>query len=102
MTILNRIIGSVIKETLEIDLKPKMFIIPAIAINTSITISRSTLGKYIKTRLSAKVLITNPETVKKYTQTLIQKAFFKILPPVYSQISARSLPGKRSNILVAR
>ena len=101
ITIDTSIIGRVIKVTLEIDLNPNKFVIPHIATNTSITISRSILGKYISTKLSAKVLITKPEIVRKYMHIPTPKTIFKNFPPVYSQISIRSYLGKKSNIFEA-
>ena len=68
--------------TLDIALKPSKFIIIVIATNIKTIISKSMFGKYIKARLSANVLITNPEIVRKYTQTIMKRFCLrnKILP----------------------
>lgn len=92
ITILISIIGNVIKVTLEIDLNPNKFVIAVIAIKISITSSIWISGKYISTKLSAKTLIMKAEIVRKYTQNAMPKAFFKKLPPAYSQISIKSFP----------
>jgi len=99
ITIDTRIIGIVIKVTLDIALNPNKFITAAIATNIKITISLSIFGKYISTKLSEKVLITKPEIVIKYTHTVILNIFFRSFPPVNSQISIISLPGKSEKTL---
>ena len=100
--ILINIIGIVIKVTLDIALNPNKFITTAIVTNTNTTISRSTFGKYIRTKLSAKVLITKAEIVVKYIHIIILNTFFRNFPPAYSEISIRSFPGNSLNTLYAK
>lgn len=102
ITILTSIIGSEIKVTLEIALNPSIFIIAVIVTNTRMTISKSIFGKYIRTKLSANVLITNPDIVRKYIHIATPKAILSHFPPVYSHISIISLLGNRSNTFDAR
>lgn len=80
-TILTRIIGNVMSAILDIVLKPKVFSIIVIVTNIKMTISISIFGKYISTKLSAKVLITNPDIVRKYIHIAIPKIFFRSFPP---------------------
>ena len=80
-TILTRIIGNVIKAILDIVLKPKVFSIIVIVTNIKITISISIFGKYISTKLSAKVLITNPDIVRKYIHIATPNIFLRSFPP---------------------
>ena len=49
-------------------------------------------GKYIRTKLSAKILIIKAEIVRKYIQQAIPKTLFKKFPPAYSQMSIKSFP----------
>lgn len=91
-TILTSMIGRVIKETLEIDLNPNKFITVIIVIKTRITALTSILGKYIRTKLSENILIINPQIVRKYMQINTPKILLRNFPPVYSQISIKSLP----------
>ena len=83
-------IGKIITAALDIDLKPSIFIIEVIIMNISITISTSIFGKYMSTKLSAKILITKAETVKRYTIRAIVYIFLATFPPTYSQISIKS------------
>lgn len=99
MTMLTSIIGSVISVTLEIDLNPNKFITAVIVIKMSITNSIWISGKYISTKLSAKILIIKADTVRKYMQQAIPKVFFRKPPPAYSQISIKSLPWKKVKYL---
>ena len=98
ITILISIIGIIKSATLAIDLKPNKIIKVVIAIKIRITISKSIFGKYIKTKLSAKILITKAEIIRRYIQTPAPKIFLPILPVTYSQISTMSLLGKRQKI----
>ena len=61
--IATNITGKIIRVTLAIALNPNRFITVEIAIKTRITTSKSILGKYIKTRLSEKILMTNAEII---------------------------------------
>ena len=75
---------------LDMVLSPNIFKIAVIAIKMSITIPISIFGKYIRTKLPAKILITNAEIIKRYTIIPILNMFLTVLPEVYSQISMMS------------
>ena len=99
--ILTKIIGRVISVTLDIDLNPYRFKIVVITIKNKITISTSIFGKYIRTRLSANILMTKEEIIKRYIKTNMLNIFFILFPAAYSHISIMSQLGKRSKILLA-
>lgn len=71
------------------------------AIKISIINSKSIFGKYIRTRLSANILITKAESTSKYIHTKALKIFFAVFPPAYSHISIISRFGNKSKIFEA-